>query len=181
MAQLVKESACSAEDLGSILGLRRSPGEGKGYPLWCSDLENSMDCIVRGVAKSWTWLELKGKALHLYLHPCTWLLLLTLSARPADPAWGGQRPQKTGLPRTCTPELLSEVGPWSVVCFQNTGRSTKWTEKQSKEVLSQVKRKRPRYVKTTEEWTSSQLREKDREKEGIRFPKAKAFAQQRKL
>ena len=31
-----KESACSAEDLGSILGLGRSPGEGKGYPLQCS-------------------------------------------------------------------------------------------------------------------------------------------------
>jgi len=28
-----KESACSVVDLGSILGLGRSPGEGKGYPL----------------------------------------------------------------------------------------------------------------------------------------------------
>ena len=41
-----KESACSAEDLGSILGLGRSPGEVKGYPLQYSGLENSMDCIV---------------------------------------------------------------------------------------------------------------------------------------
>ena len=39
-------------DLGSVLGLRRSPGEGKGYPLQYSGLENSMDSTVHGVAKS---------------------------------------------------------------------------------------------------------------------------------
>ena len=49
-----KESACNTEDLGSIPGLGRSPGKGKGYPVQYSDLENSMDCIVYGVAKSWT-------------------------------------------------------------------------------------------------------------------------------
>ena len=49
-----KESACSTGDLGSIPGLGRSPGEGKGYPLQNSGLENSFDCIVHGVAKSWT-------------------------------------------------------------------------------------------------------------------------------
>ena len=38
-----KESACNAGDLGSIPGLERSPGEGKGYPLQYSGLENSMD------------------------------------------------------------------------------------------------------------------------------------------
>ena len=38
-----KESACSAEDLGLISGLGRSPGEGKGSPLQYSGLENSMD------------------------------------------------------------------------------------------------------------------------------------------
>ena len=47
-----KESTCNAGDLGSILGLERSPGEGKGYPLHYSGLENSMDCIVHGVAES---------------------------------------------------------------------------------------------------------------------------------
>ena len=45
-----KESICNAGDLGSILGLGRSPGEGKGYPLQYSGLENSMDCMVHGVA-----------------------------------------------------------------------------------------------------------------------------------
>ena len=52
-----KESACNAEDLGSIPGLGRSPGEGKGYPLQYSGLENSLDCIVHGVAKSQTQLS----------------------------------------------------------------------------------------------------------------------------
>ena len=47
-----KESACNARDLGSIPGLGRSPGDGKGYPLQYSGLENSMYCIVHGVAKS---------------------------------------------------------------------------------------------------------------------------------
>ena len=49
-----KESACNAGDLGLIPGLGRSPGEGKGYPLQYSGLENSMDCIVHGVTKNWT-------------------------------------------------------------------------------------------------------------------------------
>ena len=45
-----KESACNVGDLGSIPGLGRSPGEGKGYPLQDFSLENAMDCIVLGVA-----------------------------------------------------------------------------------------------------------------------------------
>ena len=45
-----KESSCNVGDLGSITGLGRSPGEGKGSPLQYSDLENSMDCIVPAVA-----------------------------------------------------------------------------------------------------------------------------------
>ena len=52
-----KESACNMGELGSIPGLGRSPGEGKGYPHQYSGLENSMDCIVYGVPKSWTGLS----------------------------------------------------------------------------------------------------------------------------
>ena len=44
-----KESVCSVGDLGLIPGLGRSPGEGNGYPLQYSGLENSMDCIVAKV------------------------------------------------------------------------------------------------------------------------------------
>ena len=52
-----KESTCKVGDLGSIPGLGRSSGEGKGYPLQYSGLENSMDCIVHEVPKSWTQLS----------------------------------------------------------------------------------------------------------------------------
>ena len=54
-----KESACNAGDLGSVPGLRRSPGEGNGNLLQYSCLEKPMDRgawwnIVHGLAKSWT-------------------------------------------------------------------------------------------------------------------------------
>ena len=49
-----KESTCNAEDPKSIPVLGRFPGEGIGYPLQYSGLENSMDCIVHGVTKSRT-------------------------------------------------------------------------------------------------------------------------------
>ena len=54
-----KEASCNVGDLGSIPGLGRSPGEGKGYPLQYSGLENSMDrgawqATVHGVSKSQT-------------------------------------------------------------------------------------------------------------------------------
>ena len=52
-----EESACNVGDLGSIPGLGRSPGEGNGYLLQYSGLENAMDRIVHGVTKSGTWLS----------------------------------------------------------------------------------------------------------------------------
>ena len=57
-----KESACNAGDLGSIPGSGRSPGEGNGYPLQYSCLENPMDrgpwqATVHGVTKSRTQLS----------------------------------------------------------------------------------------------------------------------------
>ena len=56
-----KESACKAGNVDSIPESKRSPGEGKGYPLQYSGLENSMNRgdwqpTVHGVAKSWTRL-----------------------------------------------------------------------------------------------------------------------------
>ena len=60
-----KESTCNVGDLGSIPGLRRSPGEGNGSPLQYSGLENSMDCIVPGVAKNQTRLR---KDFHFHFH-----------------------------------------------------------------------------------------------------------------
>ena len=57
-----KESACSVGDLGSIPGLERSSGEGNGYSLQYSCLENPMErgvwrAIVHRVAKSRTRLN----------------------------------------------------------------------------------------------------------------------------
>ena len=62
VAQMVKVSACSVGDLGSIPGWGRSSGEGNDNPLQYSCLENSMDggawwSVVHGVTKSWTRLS----------------------------------------------------------------------------------------------------------------------------
>ena len=57
IAQLVKNSPAVSIDPGSIPGSGRSPAEGKGFPLQSSGLENSMDSVVRGVAKSQTRLS----------------------------------------------------------------------------------------------------------------------------
>ena len=46
-----------------IPGLGRSPGEGKGYPLQYSDLENSMNCMVHGIAKSQTQMNYSAHSL----------------------------------------------------------------------------------------------------------------------
>ena len=59
-----KGFACNAGDLGLIPGLGRSPGEEKGYTLQYSSLENSMGCLVHGVAKSRIWLSNS----HFYFH-----------------------------------------------------------------------------------------------------------------
>ena len=59
VAQRVKNLPSNAGNLGSIPGVGRYPGEGKGYPFQYSCLENSMDrgvwqATVHRVAKSWT-------------------------------------------------------------------------------------------------------------------------------
>ena len=72
-----EESACNAGDLGSIPGLRRSPGEGKGYPLQYSGLKNSMDYTAYGVAESDTTEQL---SLHL-----RWKLRVLTTGTPGSP------------------------------------------------------------------------------------------------
>ena len=61
MAQLLKNPPPQG-DLGLMSGLGRSPGEGNGYALQYSGLENSIDCIVHGVAKSWTLSSFSERA-----------------------------------------------------------------------------------------------------------------------
>ena len=71
-----RKSTCNVGDLGSIPGLGRSPGEGKGYPLQYSGLENSMDCIVHEMAKSQTRLSNfhfhKASMKHLFFNSAFW-------------------------------------------------------------------------------------------------------------
>ena len=59
VAQKVKNLPAKQETPGLIHGLRRFPGEGKGYPLQYSCLENFVDrgawwTTVHGITKSWT-------------------------------------------------------------------------------------------------------------------------------
>ena len=69
-----RKSACNVGDLGLIPGLERSPGEGNGYPLHYSGLENPMNrgawqAIVHGVTKSWPRLS-------IHTHPHTHTALI---------------------------------------------------------------------------------------------------------
>ena len=64
-----KKSGYNAGDLGSILGLRRYPGERKGYPLQYCGLENSMDCMVHGVAELDTTGQLSLWHQEDHVHP----------------------------------------------------------------------------------------------------------------
>ena len=68
-----KEFACNVGDLGSIPGLGRSPGEGKGYLVHYSGLKNSMNCIVHGVAKSQT--RLSNFHFHIYIYTHTYICI----------------------------------------------------------------------------------------------------------
>ena len=66
-----KESAYNEGDLGLTPGLGRSPGEGKGYSLQYSGLENSMNCMVPGVTKSHIQLS------HFHFHKPLWLSIFS--------------------------------------------------------------------------------------------------------
>ena len=114
-----KESACNAGDLGSITGLGRSPGEGKGYPLQYSGLKNSMDCIVHGVPRSQTRLSdfhftSTGKMFYRTVHtdviPRCFLLLL----EHVSPLEKAMAPHSSTLawkiPRTEEPDGLQSMG-----------------------------------------------------------------------
>ena len=82
-----KEFACSAGDAGWIPGSGRSPGEGNGYPLQYSCLENPMDegawrAIVHGVAKS---QKDTTEWLHFHFHAMAWVSVL--SAQLLEGSW----------------------------------------------------------------------------------------------
>ena len=82
-----KESACIVGDLGSIPGLGRSSGEGNGYPLQYSGLENSTDYVVHGVAKTRTQLS------DFHFHQgflsvgCLWICLKEITINVLKKLW----------------------------------------------------------------------------------------------
>ena len=75
-----KESAYNAGNLG----LGRSPGEGKGYPLQYSGLENSMDCIVHQVTKSQTQLSNFHFTFYILYGVCPFLLYMLQILSPVQ-------------------------------------------------------------------------------------------------
>ena len=129
-----KESACNTGDLGLILGLGRFPGEGKGYPLQYSGLENSMDCIVHGVAKSQTWLNnfhfhgpsktVSGKkSWGCYLDIMLSLYTQRVQPQPvplpgiySDDSLEWVMPPMPGMYHS-----LSAPGPWHFFCWESSG------------------------------------------------------------
>ena len=81
VAQLVKNPPASAGDLGSVPGLRRSPGGRNGNPLQYSCLENPMDrgtwqAADHGIAQSWTQLSIHT---HMHIYPGTGTVAITMS------------------------------------------------------------------------------------------------------
>ena len=78
MTQTLEESACDAEDLGSVLGSGKSPGEGSSNPLQYSCLENPMD---RGAWEGTAYGVIKGRTrlkqlthTQTFIQPCIFWL-----------------------------------------------------------------------------------------------------------
>ena len=108
-----KESAYIVGDLGSISGLGKSPGERNGYPLQYSGLENSMDCIVHGVAKSRTQLS---NFYYIYIREFSHSVV-------SNSLWPrGLQHARLPCPSQ-TPGACSNLGPSSRWCYQTISSS----------------------------------------------------------
>jgi len=83
-----KESACNAGDLGSTPGLERSPGEGKGYPLQYSGLENSVDESMGSQSRK----QLSNFHFTLWLHLTFVVVVQSLSHVSLCDPMDGSRP-----------------------------------------------------------------------------------------
>ena len=138
------------------LGWEDSPGEGKGYPLQYSSLENSMDCIVHGVAKSQTWLSdfhfhfftfryhyWSWTIIFLSIHccsvdkPCLTLCSLMDSSTPGPPSMRFSRQEYwSGLPFLSPGDLpdpgIKPTFPALADGFFNTEPSGKTKKKESR-------------------------------------------------
>ena len=124
-----KESTCNAGDPGLIPGLGRSPGEGKGYSLEYSGLENSMDCMVHGVTKSWTrlsyfyfhWLYNLNTEQNLNMLLGTSLVAQTVKPLPARrKTWVQALGQEDPLEKEMAPH--SSTLAWKIPWTEEPGR-----------------------------------------------------------
>ena len=98
------ESACNAGDLSLIPGLGRSPGEGNGYPLQCSSLENSMD------RRAWQATVQKKKKLDTTEQTSLqWLLLGFKNEMQEELRW---RRNRTGRP--LSPVQIHQKNIWTL-------------------------------------------------------------------
>ena len=110
-----KESTCSSGDLGLIPGLGRSPGEGKGYQLQYSGLENFMDCIVLRVAKSQT--QLSDFHFYTFISLFIYIYIKYIYVYVSPPSWAS-------FPPTLMPPLLVVTEHWAEpLCYTATPTS----------------------------------------------------------
>ena len=118
------ESACNAGDLALIPGLGRSTGEGKGYPLQYSFLENSTDrgawqAAVCGVAESWTQLS----DLHSHKDQRASQVVLVVKNPPANAGDGRNMGSIPGSGRSCEERNRN---PLQYSCLENPKDRGAW-------------------------------------------------------
>ena len=99
------------ENLGSIPRLGRSPGEGNGYPLQYSGLENSMDCVVHGVTKS----QKRLKDFHFHFFGGFLVALLVKILPAVQETWVQSQGQKDPLEKEMATHssILAWKIPWT--------------------------------------------------------------------
>ena len=90
-------------DLGSVPGLGRSPGEGKGYPLQYSGLVNSMECTVHGAAESGTQVS------EFHFHFLSWAKVYSCRGMLLGILWQVPLALRVWQARTCPQAAVTEA------------------------------------------------------------------------
>ena len=120
-------SLCNMEDLGSIPGLGWSPGEGKVYLLQYSGPENSMNCIVHGVTKSWTRLsDFHFHFLYLWASP---VAQMVKNLPAMQKTWVQSLGQKDPLEKGMA--IHSSILAWRIPWTEKSGGLQSWGCKES--------------------------------------------------
>ena len=130
-----KESTCNVGDLGLIPGLGRSLGEGKGYSLQYSGLENSMECIVHGFAESDTTKRIS-------LSEIMWDITEDVNFISKDPEFWNASPKGTQWKGLESLSFTSESSDLVPGMFQTSSRlASGWTYTRNRCVLWQRTKK----------------------------------------